>query len=205
MKTSSATRKAPHNGSEVVKAMYTAWRAELRPRKLQPARQNNSAATASQRMTPANKRTFTAAGVPYRAVVSWMSFQLPEAKAQDSSTRPRPFPASARLVRKTTLSQTAQKSRRRRFRRMTWFTASLLVQHQIDHPASSDMRPWRSAMVQDFWVVAASFLQGIGKDRQAVEGIVVVNPLSQGDQLGGSAGGGDVRRSKWVAEEVPQD
>src|SRR5262249_50627457 len=36
----------------------------------------------SQRMTPANKRVFTAAGIPYRAVVSWRSFPLPEAKEQ---------------------------------------------------------------------------------------------------------------------------
>src|SRR5262249_50627456 len=41
----SATRKAPHKRREVVKAKYTALRAELLPRKLHAARQNSTAAT----------------------------------------------------------------------------------------------------------------------------------------------------------------
>src|SRR5215469_11860472 len=106
-------RKAPHNNREVVKARYTPLRAELLPRKLQPARQNSTAATTSQRMTPANKMAFTVAGVPYRAVVSWRSFQLPDAKAQESPSKPSPLPASARLPSNTTLNQTAQKISRR--------------------------------------------------------------------------------------------
>src|SRR5215469_8933983 len=130
-KTSSATRKAPHNSREVVKARYSALRAELLPRKLQPARQNSTAAIPSQSMTPANRMAFTVAGVPYRAVVSWRSFQLPDAKAQDSPSKPSPLPASVKLLRKTTVNQTAQKNRRKRFRRMTWFTASFLDQQQI--------------------------------------------------------------------------
>jgi len=69
-------------------------------------------------MTPANKRAFTKSGVPNRAVVSFMNFKLPEAKAHDSPSSPAAFPASVKLLRKMTLIQTAQKNRRDRFKKM---------------------------------------------------------------------------------------
>jgi hypothetical protein len=140
-------KEAPHKSREVVKARYTPLRAELLPRKLQPAHQNSKAAIPSQRRTPANKRAFTPARVPYRAVVSWRSFQLPDAKVQDSPSKSSPFPASARLLRKTTLNQTAQKNRRKRFRRMTWFTASFLDQQQIVLSGSRIVLRWKADII----------------------------------------------------------
>ena len=41
------------------------------------------------------------------------------------------------------------------------------------------MRAWPSAMGQQVGVGAASFLQGVGQDRKAVEGTLVVDILSQ--------------------------
>jgi hypothetical protein len=118
-------KKSPHKSREVVNAKCRILRPDFLPRNVQTARQNGNAATPSQRMIPANNSAFTKSGVPYRAVVSLMNFQLPEAKAQESPRSPSPFPASDKLLRKTTLNQTAQKSRRERFKRLTGFTASL--------------------------------------------------------------------------------
>jgi hypothetical protein len=104
------------DGSEVVNAKYRILRPDFLPRKVPTAHQKSKAATPSQRITPANNSEFTKSGVPYRAVVSLMSFKLSEAKTQESPSSPSPLPASAKLLRKTTLNQAAQKSRRDRFK-----------------------------------------------------------------------------------------
>ena len=53
------------------------------------------------------------------------------------------------------------------------------------------MRPWSSAIAQDFRAIAACFFQGIGQAGQAVEGTVIVNGLGQIDNPGRKPGGGE--------------
>src|SRR5262245_51721315 len=43
----------------------------------------------------------------------------------------------------------------------------LLREHEVERPTSTDMRPRASQVVQEVGVVAASFLEGIGKDGEA--------------------------------------
>src|SRR5579872_604775 len=83
-------------------------------------------------MTAANRIQFTESGVPYRAVVSLMNFKLPDANAHDSSSSPRPFAASARLLRKTTLNQSAQNSTSTRLKKMTCITVQPQVAGHVD-------------------------------------------------------------------------
>jgi hypothetical protein len=42
------------------------------------------------------------------------------------------------------------------------------------------MLAWLAAMGQDFWVIAASFFEGVGEDRQTVEGTVFIDGLGEG-------------------------
>src|SRR5262249_14153871 len=111
--------KALQRSSETRNARYKLLRPKSLPRKAQAARQDNHAAIASQTMTPAKSALLTTSGVPYRDVVSLTSFKLPEAKGQESPRIPSALPASARLLRNTTLNQTAQKNNKIRFRRIT--------------------------------------------------------------------------------------
>src|SRR5262249_41104735 len=54
-----------------------------------------------------------------------------------------------------------------------------LPEDKIDSPAATDMGTGTPAMGQDVLVPAAGILQGIGQDRQSVEGPVVVDGLGQ--------------------------
>src|SRR5262245_46480841 len=145
MNNSSAIRKDPHKNREIANAEYRIRRFEFLPRNVQDAHQNSSAASRAQTMTPPNNNAFTTSGALYLAVVSLTSLKLPDAKAQDSPTSPASFPASATLLRKTTLNHTAQKSKRARFKKRTWFTASPLGQHRVH-------RQWTSMNhVRDGW------------------------------------------------------
>jgi hypothetical protein len=53
------------------------------------------------------------------------------------------------------------------------------IQQQIDDPAAPDMWPLTPAVAEDVGVSAAGVLQGVGEDRSAVEGTVVVDRLGQ--------------------------
>src|SRR5262245_39817321 len=99
--------------------MYRIRRFDFLPRYVQNANQNSTAATPSQMMIPVNNNAFIESGVLYRAVVSLMSFKFPEAKRQESPISPASFPASAKLLRKTTLNHAAQMSKRDRFKNLT--------------------------------------------------------------------------------------
>lgn len=55
---------------------------------------------------------------------------------------------------------------------------SLLAQKQIKNPASSNMRSWSSALIEDGLVVTASVRQCVHKDRQVAEAAFIVNDLS---------------------------
>jgi hypothetical protein len=62
-------------------------------------------------------------------------------------------------------------------------TVLVLFQNQIQKPASTNMRPWTSAVGQDFLMVAASLFQGVGQSWHSVVAAVVVNRLGQLDQM----------------------
>ena|ERR1017187_8686818 len=53
----------------------------------------------------------------------------------------------------------------------------LLAQDQVHDPATSDVRPFASAVVQDFGVGATRFLKGVGKDVHVLKLPLVVNGL----------------------------
>src|SRR5262245_58630925 len=58
-----------------------------------------------------------------------------------------------------------------------WFGLSLLLpEQQIHHPAAADVWTGAAAMGEDVGVLAAGVLKGVGEDRQAVKGTVVVSP-----------------------------
>src|SRR5215472_11000474 len=52
---------------------------------------------------------------------------------------------------------------------------SSLPKYQINHPATPDVRPWLATVCKDVGVVATGFFQGVGQDRQAVEGPIFVD------------------------------
>src|SRR5262249_31740198 len=56
---------------------------------------------------------------------------------------------------------------------------SPLAEDQIDHPAATNMRAWVAAVVEDFPARTPSLLQGVGQDRELVEGPVVVDGLGE--------------------------
>jgi hypothetical protein len=80
-----------------------------------------------------------------------------------------------------------------------------LAQHQINHPTPSDMRPWSSAVVQNFIVVAPSFVQGMSQFWHPVKGSVVVDCPSQLDhgrrQHGEIEGDGAERIAEYVTDQ----
>src|SRR4051812_4510580 len=61
-----------------------------------------------------------------------------------------------------------------------------------------------AAMAEDVGVDAARFLQGVGKDGQAVECPVVVDGLSQGNYLVREPAGVESNRVEGVAENVTE-
>src|SRR5262245_38032372 len=84
----------------------------------------------------------------------------------------------------------------------------LLSKKQIDYPTSPNVRPRLMTVGQDVGVVAPCFFQGVGQNRQAVQGPVIVAPLSQTGhraivpaQPTGVKGGG---RPEGVAEDAAQ-
>jgi hypothetical protein len=50
-----------------------------------------------------------------------------------------------------------------------------LPEHQIDDPAPADVRPLTAAVAEHVGVVAPGVLEGVGEDRQPVEGTVGVD------------------------------
>ena len=59
-----------------------------------------------------------------------------------------------------------------------------LPEDEVDDPAPPDVRPRPAAVGEYLRVVAPRVLEGVGEDREAVEGALVVNPPSQGDDGG---------------------
>ena len=78
----------------------------------------------------------------------------------------------------------------------------LFAQYQIDDPAAADVFSRPAAVVQDVGVVAAGVFEGVGEDRQAVEGAVVVDGLGKGGDVRCSPGGMERDGAERVAEDV---
>ena len=77
-----------------------------------------------------------------------------------------------------------------------------LTKHQIDHPTTSDVWPFRTAVVKDVGVVAACVLECVGQDWQPIEGALGVNASCKGND-----GRREPRRigdegAEWVAKDV---
>src|SRR5262245_47192542 len=78
----------------------------------------------------------------------------------------------------------------------------------INDPAAADVRPRPAAVGEAGGVGAAGLFQGVGQDRQAVEGAVVVDGLRQlwdSAVLPRQPGGVGNRRAEWVAENIAED
>jgi hypothetical protein len=83
----------------------------------------------------------------------------------------------------------------------------LLTEQGIDNPAAANMRPFTATVVENVLIVAPGVLQGVGKDRQAVEGTVVVDGL--GDPANCAVVPGEPCRvssegPEWVAENTSE-
>src|SRR5436190_611886 len=81
----------------------------------------------------------------------------------------------------------------------------LLAQNQVHHPTSTNMQPRPTAMGQNFLVVAACFLQGVGKKGQAVENTVVVDSLCKSDHGRHQQGGCECDETEGIADQVSQN
>jgi hypothetical protein len=55
----------------------------------------------------------------------------------------------------------------------------IATQNGINRPASQDMRSWPAKMGQDFFVLAARVLEGVGKDGETVEDPFLVDAQGQ--------------------------
>src|SRR5262249_8933985 len=53
-------------------------------------------------------------------------------------------------------------------RALTSVVASLPAEHQVESPAAADVRAWPGEVPEEVGVRAASFLQGVGQDGEAV-------------------------------------
>ena len=62
----------------------------------------------------------------------------------------------------------------------------LLAQDAIHDPAPACMFPRLSAVSENVGIVAARFFQGIGQDRETVEGAFFVDAASEADGVGGA-------------------
>jgi hypothetical protein len=59
------------------------------------------------------------------------------------------------------------------------------------------------AVVEDVGVCAAGFFQGVGENRETIEGAVGIDGLGESDKLGGLPVVRDCGRSKRLGEDVP--
>src|SRR6266508_248415 len=81
----------------------------------------------------------------------------------------------------------------------------LLLQNQIDHPAAADVDLLGVAAVgKDVLVRAAGVLKGVGEDRHAVEGALLVDAASQREHVGGQPCGVERDGAEGVPEDVAQ-
>src|SRR5262249_48630425 len=81
----------------------------------------------------------------------------------------------------------------------------LLCQHQVHRPAASDVFARVTAVIEHVGTGAARVFEGIGENRQAVEGALIVDALREGDDVPGPPGGIDPDGTESVAEDVTEN
>jgi hypothetical protein len=67
------------------------------------------------------------------------------------------------------------------------------------------MGAWAAAVVEDFPARTPCLLQGVGQDRELVEGPVVVEGLGELEDGGCPPGRVEVYRAEGVADDVPEE
>ena len=80
---------------------------------------------------------------------------------------------------------------------------SLPGEHTIDYPAPASMRPGATAMSKDIGCITTGILQGVGQDREAVEGAVLVAAFCESNDSSGPPGGVNRDGPEGIAEDVP--
>src|SRR3954453_17546304 len=87
-------------------------------------------------------------------------------------------------------------------------TSSRLAEQQVDGPAAADVRAGAAAVTQQVGVGAAGLFEGVGEDRQVVEGAVVVDlpgDRGYGAVVPGQPRGIDGDRAERVAEDLTKN
>ena len=84
---------------------------------------------------------------------------------------------------------------------------SAFCEYEVYYPATPNMRPFGSAVVQDVFVVAAGILKGIGEDWEAVKGTVDVDAFGEAENSGGEPrgvndDGAEGERAKDISNEL---
>ncbi len=79
-----------------------------------------------------------------------------------------------------------------------------LPQYQIHDPAPADVRAVAAAVGQDVFVLASRVLEGVGQDRQSVEGTLLVDALGEQSDGGCEPGRVERDRTERIAEDVAE-
>src|SRR4051794_15634189 len=82
------------------------------------------------------------------------------------------------------------------------------AEHQVQHPAPPDVPALAPAVFEDLGIGTTGFFQGVAQDRQAVEGLLVVDrPGDLRDQAAvpGEPGRVDDLGSEGIAEDLAED
>src|SRR5262245_47278682 len=81
---------------------------------------------------------------------------------------------------------------------------SFLPEDQVEGPAAADVRTGAAAVVEQVAAIAAGLFEGVGEDRQAVEGALLVYRTRQRPHVGSAPGRVERGRAERVAEDIPQ-
>jgi hypothetical protein len=81
-------------------------------------------------------------------------------------------------------------------------TGTLFAQEQIDKPASPNMDPGLTAMVEDIGVTAAGIFDRVAKDWESIERPVIIDALSQSDHGCCQPGGLEGDQRSGTADDV---
>jgi hypothetical protein len=83
--------------------------------------------------------------------------------------------------------------------------ASFLPENQVDDPAPADVRALPPAVAEDLLVSAPGVHQGVGQDRQAVEGSVLVDGAGEVEDIGRAPTRVKSPSAERVAEDAAQE
>src|SRR4051812_20617851 len=89
-----------------------------------------------------------------------------------------------------------------------FLTARVLAEDQIQRPAAAHVRPRRAQVREDGVVGEAGVFEGVGEDRQAVEGAIGVDAFGElwdDAIIPGSPRIVERENAEWVAEDAPSE